>query len=174
MTMLRWPVFALLLALNFVPAALAQERRAVPAYRTYGAPVDTVHEREIAALLQSFKAAWAEQNTGALVALHAADTEWINAYARMFQGAAPLGAFLEDRLFPAFSLAVSQREMANLQSVSLRYLGDDAAVLHLYTEGDRGPSRNQGEILRRTHIHLVLERQDSGWRIVHTAIMDAR
>jgi hypothetical protein len=44
----------------------------------------------------------------------------------------------------------------------------------LYTDGQRGASRNAGEDRRRTHVHLVLERQDAGWKIVHTAIMDAR
>jgi hypothetical protein len=46
--------------------------------------------------------------------------------------------------------------------------------VHLYTDGQRGESRNEGEQLRRTHIHLVLERKVRDWKIVHTAIMDAR
>ena len=40
--------------------------------------------------------------------------------------------------------------------------------------GERGPSRNAGEEMRRTHLHLVLAELDAGWKIVHTAIMDAR
>lgn len=172
--MLRTSMIALLLATIISSPSFAQDRREVPAYRTYGAPVSETHAKEIDALLASFKSAWGEQDTPALLSLHAGNTEWINAYARMFQGSEPLGRFLTDDLFPAFDPAVSIREMENMHSVSLRYLGDDAAVLHLYTDGDRGPSRNEGEVLRRTHIHLVLEKQSDGWRIVHTAIMDAR
>lgn len=61
-----------------------------------------------------------------------------------------------------------------MRPISVRYLGDDAAVVHMYTESPRGTSRNAGEDLRRTHFHLVLGKQDSAWKIVHTAIMDAR
>ena len=61
-----------------------------------------------------------------------------------------------------------------MKTISIRYLGDDAAVVHLYTDGQRGPSRNEGEALRRTHLHLVLEKQSADWKVAHTAIMDAR
>ena len=53
-------------------------------------------------------------------------------------------------------------------------LGDDAAVVHMYTEGERGAPRNEGERLRRTHFHLVLGMQKDAWKVVHTAIMDPR
>lgn len=170
--MLRLFMTITLLALA-TPAA-AQERREIPAYRAYGAPVSPEHEAAIAALISAFKAAWGAEDTRALMALHAADVEWINAYARMFQDSASLGVFLEERLFPEFAPGVSHAEAANMRLVSTRYLGDDAAVAHLYTEGQRGASRNVGEIVRRTHLHLVLARQGEAWRIVHVAIMDAR
>lgn len=109
-----------------------------------------------------------------MIALHSDDTEWINAYARLFQGAAPLADFLRNRLFPAFSPEVSQQEAANMKTISIRYLGSDAAVVHTYTEGNRGASRNANEDVRRTHIHLVLGKVGTDWRVAHTAIMDAR
>lgn len=155
-----------------LPSA-AQERRAIPAYRTYGAPTPE-HAAAIAALIEAFKVAWGAEDVDALMALHAADVEWINAYARMFQEADSLGVFLEERLFPEFAPEVSRAEADNMRLISTRYLGDDAAVVHLYTDGQRGESRNAGEAVRRTHIHLVLARQAEGWRIVHVAIMDAR
>jgi hypothetical protein len=83
-------------------------------------------------------------------------------------------AFLKERLFPAFDPSVSRQEVANMKTISIRYLGNDAAVVHLFTDGQRGPSRNEGEALRRTHLHLVLEQQSAGWKVAHTAIMDAR
>ena len=149
----------------------AQERREIPEFRTYGEPVSA---DQVDALIQNFKNAWVAQDASAFVALHAADTEWINAYARMFQDAESLGVFIEQRLFPAFDSAVARQEIANMNLVSIRYVGDDAAVVHMYTDGARGDARDEGEGLRRTHIHLVLEERQSEWKIVHTAIMDAR
>ncbi len=169
-------VFALLLTLMSLAAtsALSQERREVPEFRTYGTPSSQTVAREIDAFIESYKSAWGRQDADALAALHADDVEWINAYARMFQGAEPLRSFLKERLFPAFDPAVSRQEAANMKTISIRYLGDDAAVVHLYTDGQRGPSRTEGESLRRTHLHLVLQKQTAGWKVAHTAIMDAR
>lgn len=153
---------------------MAQERREVPEFRVYGQPTSVEYERAVNGLVQSFKDAWANQDAAALTGLHASDTEWINAYARLIRGAQPLGKFLKERLFPAFDPAISREEVANMRTISIRFLGDEAAVVHLYTEGRRGASRNSGEETRRTHMHLVLEQQASNWKIVHTAIMDAR
>ena len=61
-----------------------------------------------------------------------------------------------------------------MRTISLRYVGDDAAVVHMYTEGRRGESWNEGEDVRRTHVHLVLAKRNAAWKVVHTAIMDAR
>lgn len=153
---------------------LAQERREIPAFRSYGKPASAEDKRAVDELIRNFKDAWGRQDTAKLIALHADDVEWINAYARLIQGAEPLGRFLGERLFPAFDPKVSQQEASSMKVISRRFMGDDAAVVHLYTDGQRGPSRNANEQTRRTHLHLVIERQESGWRIVHTAIMDAR
>jgi uncharacterized protein (TIGR02246 family) len=151
----------------------AQERREVPPATVHGSPVSVGDAQDIQQLVDDFRAAWSRQDTEALMALHSDDVEWINAYARMFQGAQSLAQFLENRLFPNFPPEVSRGEAANMQLISTRYM-ENAAVIHMYTDGERGDSRNAGEDMRRTHLHLVLERQSAGWRIVHTAIMDAR
>ncbi|WP_198683039.1 YybH family protein [Peristeroidobacter agariperforans] len=164
----------LCVALGGAASAPAQERRQIPEFRTYGRPASTEDERAVDALIRNFEEAWGRQDTSALVALHAEDVEWTNAYARIIQGAEPLGRFLEQRLFPGFDPAVSRQEAANMKIISKRFIGSDAAVVHLYTDGQRGASRNANEETRRTHMHLVLERKEAGWRIVHTAIMDAR
>lgn len=135
---------------------LAQERRGIPAFRTYGEPASAEDERAVDELIRNFKDAWGRQGTAKLIALHADDVEWINAYARLIQGAEPLGRFLEERLFPEFDPKVSQQEASNMKTISTRFMGDDAAVVHLYTDGQRGPSRNANEQTRRTHLHLVL------------------
>ncbi len=166
--------FAVIAALSLTRIGAAQERREIPEFRVYGEPVSVNDAAAIDEFIETFKSAWARQDTEALVSLHAEDTEWINAYARMFQSAAALGDFLEQRLFPAFNADVSRQESANMRIISIRYLGDDAAVVHLYTDGQRGPSRNADEAVRRTHLHFVLAKQGTAWRIEHTAIMDAR
>ncbi len=164
--------FITILSLS-LPAA-AQERREIPEFRTYGEPASAEDAVAIDSFIAQFKDAWGRQDTEALIALHADDVEWINAYARLFQGAEPLSDFLEQRLFPAFDPAVSKQEAANMKTISIRYLGEDAVIVHLYTDGKRGRSRNVGEDMRRTHLHLVVAKQKSAWKIVHTAIMDAR
>jgi uncharacterized protein (TIGR02246 family) len=152
----------------------AQERREVPPTRTYGEPASSDDGSAIQALLANYKDAWSRQDADAFIALHVDDTEWINAYARLIQGSVPLAEFIRSRLFPAFDSDTSRQEIANMRTISMRYMGDDAAVVHLYTEGQRGESRNEGEDARRTHLHLVLAKQNAVWKVVHTAIMDAR
>jgi ketosteroid isomerase-like protein len=151
----------------------AQERRELPPLQTYGTPAAGARDDAVPAFIERYTDAWARQDVDAFVALHADDTEWINAYARLVRGAGPLGDFLRNRLFPAFDPAVSAREAAGMRTLSIRHLGS-AAVVHLYTEADRGSSRNADEERRRTHIHLVLAAPEGAWRVVHTAIMDAR
>lgn len=165
---------ALVAGLIFSCCTSAQERRVVPEFRTYGKPATTSDAAAIDALIRQYKKSWGQQDVDGLMALHAEDVEWINAYARMFQGADPLAEFLAKRLFPAFDSSVSAAEIAHMRMISIRYLAGDAAVVHMYTDGPRGASRNENEALRRTHMHLVLEKRNARWTIVHTAIMDAR
>lgn len=169
----RLTALASLLTLICSGIVPAQERREVPPRRVYGEPLPA-DRMAVETLFEEYKDAWFRQDTDAYIALHAQDTEWINAYARMFQSADSLADFIEDRLFPAFDSRTSRQEIRNMHTISIRYLGDDAAVIHAYTEGERGPSRNEDEALRRTHVHLVLGKQDGTWKVAHTAIMDAR
>lgn len=160
-----------LLATGIVNAA---ERREVAPFTVFGTPESGAQQLAVENLLDNFKETWATQNVPAHLALFAQDAEWINAYARMFRGKTELEVFLRDQLFPAFDSRVSQEEIRNANLVSIRYLGDDAAVLHLYTDGSRGESAIPERELRRTHIHLVFAKMEAQWKIVHTAIMDAR
>jgi ketosteroid isomerase-like protein len=157
-----------------LPAAEAQERRDIPEYREVGLAQGGQAQAELRAFAAAYRAAWRAEDTQALMAMHVADTEWINAYARLFQDRDSLALFLEHRLFPNFDASVSETEGANMTLIPIRLMGDDAAVLHLYTDGNRGPSVIEGRDLRRTHLHLVLERDENGWKVAHTAIMDAR
>lgn len=174
---MRYPhtfTYPLLVTLFCSSLALAAERREVAPYQEFGEPENAEHRAAVEDLLDAFKTTWAAQDVAAHIALFADDAEWINAYARMFRGRAELEAFLRDRLFPAFDSRVSQQEIRNATLVSVRYLGNDAAVLHLYTDGARGESAIPGQALRRTHLHLVFAKSGEQWKIAHTAIMDAR
>lgn len=162
------------LVISHIAPADAQERRQVPDYRETGFEQHVQLSPELDDFLAAYAAAWGAQDTDSFIALHHEDTEWINAYARMFQSGDSLAVFLEERLFPAFSAEVSRTEVANMRRLSTRLIGDDVAVLHLYTDGNRGQSRNPGETARRTHFHLVLSRTAGEWKVEHTAIMDAR
>jgi uncharacterized protein (TIGR02246 family) len=163
----------LAVALLSAAATHAQERREVPEFRRFGTP-SAMSSREVDELIDAYRDAWGRQDTPALIRLHSDDTEWINAFARIIRGTDALAAFLAERLFPAFDPAVSKEEAEGMQTISIRHLGDDAAVVHMFTESRRGAARTEDESARRTHIHLVLEKEDGRWRIVHTAIMDAR
>ena len=162
------------MALSLPNTSHAQERLQVPTYREVGVEEAPAARDELLDFLERYREAWSNEDTKVFIDLHTQDTEWINAYARMFSDASSLSEFLETRLFPAFKPGVSRREAENMQMISLRVLGDDAAILHLYTDGDRGPSSISSRALRRTHFHLVLSRRAEGWKVEHTAIMDAR
>lgn len=170
----KYLIALLFLGLLSNGSVLAAERREVAPFTMFGSPVNSTQQQAVNNLLDAFKQTWAEQNVVAHLELFAEDAEWINAYARMYRGKSELEIFLRNQLFPAFDSQVSQEEIRNANLVSIRYLGDDAAVLHLYTDGSRGESTIPGRELRRTHIHLVFSLINMQWKIVHTAIMDAR
>ncbi len=168
-------LIALAAALPLVsPSIQAQERREIPAYREIGVDPGSSVDMELEAFLRAYRDAWGAEDTDALMALHVQDTEWINAYARIFTHSAALAGFLETRLFPAFGPDVARREIENMHLISMRAIGTEAAVLHLFTDSPRGASGIEGQDLRRTHFHLVLTRESGGWKVAHTVIMDAR
>lgn len=169
-----FPALVFLIAVFSTQDSAGQDRREIPDYRTYGTIPSQEDLDEIAALLQAFKAAWSNQNTSNLMSLHSEDTEWINAFGRMFQSRVDLKEFISNRLFPNFPAATSKGEMDNLRLISTRYIGESVVIFHLYTESDRGASRNVDEELRRTHMHLVLAKSTGDWKIEHTAIFDVR
>jgi uncharacterized protein (TIGR02246 family) len=161
------------LALCAGPAA-AQERREIPEFRVFGQPESQTDAAAVDALIAAYIDAWGREDAGALAALHADDIEWINAYARIFRGREPLRAFMAERMFPAFDPDVSRREAEAMEILSIRYLGDDAAVVHVWAGSGRGAARDESGAERRVHVHFVLEERDGRWQVAHVAIMDAR
>ena len=154
----------------------------LPEYRVFGTPATPSDEAAIFETMQRFGAAWGSQDVDAAVSTYTEDVEWTNAFADVYRGRDELqGQF--SQLFERFE---SDPDPADQEDdgdsrppmkrgmVSLRYIGDDAAVVHSYTESDWGTNRD-GSDLRRVHITFVLEKQADGqWLIAHQMIMDAR
>ncbi len=145
----------------------AQDRREIPPFKAIGEPADQ-QVKEIQLVLEKYRRAWNQLDADTLSELHSQDTEWINAYARIFRGRKPLQEFLTTRLFPQFSQQLTNGLNLDIQAISIRYLSEKIVVAHLFTD-----FQLEGEAARRTHFHLVFEDQEHGWKIVHTAIMDA-
>lgn len=175
MRMIDWKAGLAAIALCAAAGAGAQERWAVPEYRVVGQAASEADARALDALLARYRAAWSAQDADALAALHTPDTEWTNAFARIIQGNDALRAFLGERMFPGFPREVSEAEAESLTPISLRFMGDDAAIWHIYATSRRNGGRDDPEAARRVHFHLVAAKgEDQTWRIAHTAIFDAR
>jgi len=172
MTKFIKPHHLLILTLLISSFAQAQERREIPDYKVFGTAENPDEANQIARLISDYTSAWKELDARALISLHTRDTEWTNAFARIFQNSQALGQFLETQLFPQFERTFSENESLQIETVSLRYLSDDAVVIHLFTEFQGSTVKNSE--LRRTHFHLVAQQYESTWKIAHTAIMDAR
>lgn len=163
--------------------SVTAEYAPLPEYRVFGEPATTSDEAAIAELIRRFGMAWGSSDVEGTVAAYTDDAEWTNAFADVYRGHDELkGQFA--RLFKRFesgpsgssdpSETESPRPEMKRGRVSLRYLGDDAAVLHSYTESGWGVNR-EGEGPRRVHVTYVLEKQpDGAWLIAHQMIMDAR
>ena len=164
----------LAMATSVFQKATANERLEVPSFKVFGTPASEADKEAVNKLLADFQSAWAKQDTAAIMKMYSSDIEWINAYARMFRGHDELAVFLEDTLFPNFPKSVSKGEINNMEPISLRFLGDNVAVFHGYTDGKRGKSVLKDRKYRRTHFHFVMEKQGDEWLFVHKAISDAR
>lgn len=145
---------------------VAQERGEIPPLEHFGGEVDAT----LSDFIVQYERAWRSLDAEYFANLHSEDTEWTNAFARIFRTRNNLAAFLKNRLFPQFKTLLKSQSSITLQTISTRSVSESAAVAHLYTDLDFANS----ETPRRVHFHLVLERQNDQWKIVHTAIMDPR
>ena len=160
-----------------------KEYAPLPEYRVFGVPASASDEKAIVDLMRRFGQAWGTQDVDGTVEAYAKDAEWVNAFADVYRGHEELrGQFT--RLFKRFESGPGAAGKAEGKEeskpamkrgqLSLRYIGDAAAVVHGYTESDWGVNRD-GSGVRRVHITYVLEKQQDGqWLIAHQMIMDAR
>ncbi|HUG03338.1 MAG TPA: SgcJ/EcaC family oxidoreductase [Steroidobacteraceae bacterium] len=162
---------------------VAAEYAPLPEFRVFSQPAAASDEAAIAELMRRYGAAWGSADVEGAVAAYTEDAEWTNAFADVYRGHEALRQQFT-QLFKRFESGSMQgarqgdkevpRPEMKRGRVSLRYLGDDAAVVHSYTESDWGVNREGGG-LRRVHVTFVLEKQqDDQWLIAHQMIMDAR
>lgn len=162
---------------------IEDEFATIPDYRVFGEPPSPGDEEAALDTMQRFGMAWGTQDVDGAVATYTDDAEWVNAFADVYRGHEEIrGQFTQ--LFERFESGPDQdgedgapdaeEPMMKRGIISLRFIGEKAAVVHSYTESSWGRNRD-GDGPRRVHITFVLEKQDDGeWLIAHQMIMDAR
>lgn len=164
--------------------AVDEEYAPLPEFQVFGEPATASDEAAITDLLRRFGQAWSTQDVDGAVEAYVEDAEWINAFADVYRGHEEIRSQFA-RLFERFESGPkatddeeeieASRPAMKRGMLSLRYIGNNAAVIHSYTESDWGVNRDGGGGLRRVHMTYVLEKQQDGkWLIAHHMIMDAR
>lgn len=144
----------------------------LPEYRVFGEAVTPEDAEALNEVLMQFGEAWGSSDAEAVAALFTDDAEWTNSFGTTVRGADELADYL-GRLFSEYSDTISAEEEMSYRPVSMRYVGDDAAVVHGVTSSTRGEARS-GEGERRVRTTTVLAKANGDWRIVHQMIMDER
>ncbi len=144
----------------------------VPVYRVFGEAASPEDAQALTEVLMQFGEAWGSSDAEAVAAVFTDDAEWTNSFGTTLRGADELATFL-GRMFSEFSDTTSAGEEMSYRPVSMRYVGDDAAIVHGMTRSTRGEARS-GEDERRVRTTTVLAKANGEWRIVHQMIMDER
>jgi ketosteroid isomerase-like protein len=156
----------------------------IPEFVVFGEAADDRDSEAIFNLMRRFGQAWGSQDVDGLMTVYAEDAEWTNAFGDVRRGHDELREQFT-WLFKRFESGEDAGDEEETQedestepemkrgSISLRYLGDDAAVFHTYTESNWGVNRD-GDGLRRVYVSYVLEKKDGAWLIAHQTITDAR
>lgn len=143
-----------------------------PEYRIFGEPASPQDAEAIRDLMRQFGQARGANDAKGAAAAFAEDAEFTNAFGDVVRGSDNVEKFLT-WLFAGDEPGTTQGEGASYRPLSIRYLGDDAAVIHGMTQSTRGEARS-GEGARRVHLTWVVAKEDDEWRIVHQQITDAR
>jgi uncharacterized protein (TIGR02246 family) len=143
-----------------------------PEYKVFGEPPSEQDAQAISSLMRRFGQARSANDAKGAAAAFSDDAEWTNAFGDVVRGSANLEKFLA-WLFAGDEPGTTQGESTSYKPLSIRYLGDDVAILHGMTQSTRGPARS-GEGPRRVHLTWVVAKDNDEWRIVHQMIADAR
>lgn len=144
----------------------------LPEYRVFGEAASPEDAEDVADVMRRLGDGWGSGDSDAVAAVYSDDAEWTNAFGVVVRGADELTDFL-GWMFSQDSDTTSAAESMSYQPLSLRYAGDDAAIVHGVTRSTRAGARS-GEGERRVHNTYVLAKVEGEWRIVHHMIMDAR
>jgi uncharacterized protein (TIGR02246 family) len=145
----------------------------LPEYRVFGEAATPEDAEALTEVLMQFGEAWGSSDAEAVAAVFTDDAEWTNSFGTTVRGADELADHL-GRLFSEYSdTAYAAKEETSYRPVSMRYVGDDAAIVHGMTRSTRGEARS-GEGERRVRTTTVLAKANGEWRIVHQMIMDER
>ena len=144
----------------------------LPEYREFGEPAGASDAEDIDNLMRRYGIAWGSANVDALMDTFAPDAEFTNAFGVVLRGHDEMRSFLTD-MFKRWESETSSGEQSRRGGISRRYLGDDSAILHSYTESDRGDNRDGGGA-RRVQVTFVLAKINGEWKIAHQVIMDTR
>ncbi|MBA2706840.1 MAG: nuclear transport factor 2 family protein [Gemmatimonadaceae bacterium] len=155
------------------PAAAGLFVKAPDQMRVYSQAASSADNDSIRAVMTRLGNAWMKRDAGAVASIYAADVEWTNAFGRVKRDRGELEAFLRNELFAGGTGTPGRSVTA--RTISFRYVGDDAAVVHTYSENE-GQLSPRGTPMgyRRIHNTLVLAKLPEGWRVVQQMIMDQR
>jgi len=178
-------IFGLYFSPAFGEEGLQEGYAPIPEFRVFGEPANESDSEAISDLMRRFGKAWGTQNVDELIPLYTEDAEWTNAFGDVRRGHDELREQFE-WLFKRFESGANDGEKSKKESestakptmkrgaISVRYLGDDAAVYYTYTESNWGVNRDDGNGLRRVYVSYVLQKNNDEWRIAHQTIADAR
>lgn len=144
----------------------------LPEYRVFGEAASAEDAEAITSVMQRLGQAWGSGDADAVAALYAEDAEWTNAFGNVIRSPAELRAFLAS-MFSQDAPGTSASELSSYRPLSLRYVGDNVAIVHGVVTSTREDARS-GEGLRRVHNTYVLTNESGDWQIIHHIIMDAR
>jgi uncharacterized protein (TIGR02246 family) len=171
--------FALLIAGLISPVrSLAEETTepeifpTLPDYIVIGAPAAPEDEDAIRALMMDTARAWAAGDATGVARHYTSDAEWMNAFGDIRRGSDAIEDYLA-WLFAGEDEGQGEADQAGGQMISLRYLGDDVAILHFMTKSTRSGAL-EGADVRHVHATSVLAKINGEWKTVHEHIADVR
>jgi uncharacterized protein (TIGR02246 family) len=144
----------------------------IPKFKIYGKAASQADSAAVMNLMGKFGRARGAGDAKTVASCFSTDAEWTNAFGVVVRGREKLHEFL-GWLFSEDMEGTTEGESIKAKLVSLRYIGDNAVVIHGVTESTRGESR-VGKGTRKVHVTFVLSKNSGEWLIAHQMIMDAR
>lgn len=117
---------------------------------------------------QYYEAWWAEDAEG-LIATFWPDAHWTNAFGLVIRGHDEMRDFFPE-MFKHFDATETERS----QTIHVRFVGDDVAIMQRYTQSGGGVANRDGEGLRQVQVTNVLQKRNGEWKSLHSMIMDVR